>query len=267
MEKLTDQLNSLIERLGNSKNFRSDLESLISVYPFSKYEYIISTLLSQKKLTYEEYIEIRTEYINRNLYLPLFEITAPRGFGDTWALGHLMQIEPGFKRPNKQSDANCKGEYDLYYIWSDNNNKQHYIKIEVKASRATDREKNDESLYIKALASDSKKTFLMNFQQLKPKCCDVFIWIAVYRDKIKYWVINSNEVQTNKYFTPQHRNEETAARKKEYRKEDIYEGQIMVTKENISYFEKYSVAIGQDLKNAVINQYKIQCKTYKSKKT
>ncbi|MDR1492691.1 MAG: hypothetical protein LBT05_08210 [Planctomycetaceae bacterium] len=69
----------------------------------------------------------------------------------------------------------------------------------------------------------------MNFQQLKPKCCDVFLWIAVYRDAIKYWVINSNAIQTHNDFTPQHRNETTAGRERDYRKEDIYEGQIMVT--------------------------------------
>jgi len=258
MEKLTNQLNLLIERLTNSNNFRAELEGLISVYPFSRYEYIISALLYQKKISYEEYIEIRTDYINRNLYLPLFEITAPRGFGDTWALGHLIQIEPEFKRPNKKSDPNCKGEYDLYMNWSVASKGQYYIKIEVKASRATDREKNDESLYIKALSSDSQRPFLMNFQQLKPKCCDVFIWIAVYRDKLMYWVINSNEVQTNKFFTPQHRNQETAKRKKEYKKTDIYEGQIMMTNDNISYFDKYIVEVGRNLKQAVIEQYKIQ---------
>jgi len=257
MEKLNEQLNALIERLSNSNNFRDELEQLKSIYPFSKYEYIISTLFSRNKITFEEYLEIRDEYIDRNLFLPLFEITAPRGFGDTWALGHLMQLESEFKRPKKKLDTTYKGEYDLYLNWEDNK-KQRYIKIEVKASRATDREKNDEPLYVKALASDSRRPFLMNFQQLKPKCCDVYLWIAVYRDNIKYWVINSKEIQANKDFTPQHRNEETANRKKGYKKEDIYEGQIMVTEDNISYFNKYLVAKVRDLKNKVINQYKIQ---------
>jgi hypothetical protein len=257
MEKLNEQLNTLIERLSNSNHFRDELEQLKSIYPFSKYEYIISTLFSRNKLTFEEYLEIRDEYIDRNLFLPLFEITAPRGFGDTWALGHLMQLEPEFKRPKKKLDTTYKGEYDLYLNWEDGK-KQRYIKIEVKASRATDREKNDEPLYVKALPSDSKRPFLMNFQQLKPKCCDVYLWIAVYRDNIKYWVINSKEIQSNKDFTPQHRNEETAKRKRGYKKEDIYEGQIMVTEDNISYFNKYLVANVRDLKNKVINQYKIQ---------
>lgn len=95
----------------------------------------------------------------------------------------------------------------------------------------------------------------MNFQQQKPSCCDVFIWIAVYRDTIKYWVIRSGVVQTNQYFTPQHRNAATAERGRDYRKEDIYEGQIMVTDENIATFDEY-LAEGNALKDAVIAQFR-----------
>lgn len=190
------------------------------------------------------------------MFLPVFEITAPRGFGDIWAFGHLHEMEPEFQRPTKKIDATYKGEYDLFLNWTNTKGKQHYIKIEVKASRANDRERSDEPLYIKALASDSKRPFLMNFQQLKPKCCDVFIWIAVYRDKIKYWVLNSNAVQTNNYLTPQHRNEATAVRKKGYKKTDIYEGQIMVTNDIIDDFTKFETE-GKKLKDAVIAQYKI----------
>ncbi len=254
MEKLSKQLDELIERLSNSKEFRSKLEDLKSVYPFSEYEYIISHLLAAKKFSIDEYYKLRDDYINRNLYLYLFEMD-PRTFGDTWGLSHVCSIEPGFKRPSKKVDNTYRGEYDLYLDWRDQKAKPHYIKIEVKASRANDRERKEESLIIKAIASDSKRPFLMNFQQQKPKCCDVFIWIAVYRDQIKYWVINSNEVQTNRYFTPQHRNFATAERNKDYKKEDIYEGQIMITEDNISYFDKF-ITSGNSLKESVIAQTK-----------
>lgn len=258
MEKLTEELDKFIERLENAQNFEEELEELKSVYPFNKYEYIISTLLSQDKLTFEEYLTIRNEYIDRNLYLFLFEM-APRTFGDTWGLSQVCSIDPDFKRPSNKSDENYDKEYDLYLDWVDDKANRHYIRIEVKASRANDRGRKTDSLISKAIASDSNRPFLMNFQQQKPKCCDVFIWIAVYRDKIKYWVINSNEVQTNKYLTPQHRNALTAERSKDYKKEDIYEGQIMVTDENISYFDNY-LTLGKELKEAVIAQYKLQYK-------
>lgn len=253
MDRLTEQLEELIERLDNAENFREELEELKSVFPFSRYEYIISSLLSREKLTFEEYLAIRDEYIDRNLYLYLFEM-APRTFGDTWGLSHLCSFEPDFKRPSRKADPNS-GEYDLYLDWVDDGQKKHYIRIEVKASRANDRGRKEDSLISKAIASDSPRPFLMNFQQQKPSCCDVFVWIAVYRDMIKYWVISSAVVQTNKFFTPQHRNAATADRGKDYKKEDIYEGQIMITDENIESFDDYLVQ-GNELKAAVISQYK-----------
>ena len=36
-------------------------------------------------------MEIRDEYIARNMYLYIFEISAPRGFGEQWAQGHLKE--------------------------------------------------------------------------------------------------------------------------------------------------------------------------------
>ena len=91
----------------------------------------------------EEYLNIRNEYIDRNLYLYLFEM-APRTFGDTWGLSHVCSIEPEFKRHSKGVDDNYNGEYDLYLEWNDNGDKTHYVRIEVKASRANDRERKED---------------------------------------------------------------------------------------------------------------------------
>ena len=258
MEKLNEQLEALIDRLSHSHRFREELERLHSIFPFSRYEYVISTLLAKKKLTFEEYFQMREDYINRNLFLYVYEISAPRGFGDTWALGHLMEIEPSLKRPSRKIDTSYRGEYDLYLDWSDRKNTQkasQIIKIEVKASRATDRDRNDDPLYLKALSSDSQRPFLMNFQQMKPSCCDIFLWIAVYRDAVRYWVINSKVIQHHKDFTPQHRNRETSERESTYSKKDIYEGQIMVTEKNIDAFDKY-LSSSKELKKAILKQFK-----------
>jgi hypothetical protein len=81
MEQLNEELDKLIDKLEHSIDFRNDLESVNSVYPFSRYEYIISTLLAKDILSYEDYLELRESYINRNLFLYVFEISAPRGFG------------------------------------------------------------------------------------------------------------------------------------------------------------------------------------------
>ncbi|MCL4510638.1 MAG: hypothetical protein M1470_06155 [Bacteroidetes bacterium] len=197
MEQLRKQLDKLIDRLANSDEFRSQLEDLKSVYPFSEYEYIISHLLAAQKLTLDEYYELRDDYINRNLYLYLFEISAPRGFGEVWAHGHLKELAPSLERPTKKLDKDYSGQYDFFLAPK--------IRIEVKASRAVAFD-SDEPLYIKALSSSSKHPFDMNFQQIKPACCDVFVWLAAWRNLIRYWVIPSYEVEHNKHYSQgQHR--------------------------------------------------------------
>ncbi len=78
----------------------------------------------------------------------------------------------------------------------------------------------------------------MSFQQLKPYCCDVFLWVAVWRDKIRYWVMNAGEVEENQYYSPgQHRGSEG-------------EGQLHLTQDNITEFEKYEVS-SQEIEEAI----------------
>ena len=240
MEKLRKQLDELINRLSHSDEFRSKLEDLKSVYPFSEYEYIISHLLVAKKLTLDEYHELRDEYIDRNLYLYLFEISAPRGFGEVWAHGHLKQLVPSLQRPTKKLDKKYSGQYDFFLPAK--------IRIEVKASRAVDFEL-DEPLYIKALASDSKRPFDMNFQQIKPACCDVFVWLAAWRDEIRYWVIPSYDVEDSQYYSKgQHRG-------------NVGEGQLHLNRENIVKFDKYlckSTELEKAIKKAFMKEKKLR---------
>lgn len=96
-----------------------------------------------------------------------------------WAQTHLNELVQEFERPSKKTDENYHGEYDFFLPLQAGDG----IKVEVKALRAVD-SKSDEQLTIKALATDSRKTFNMNFQQLKLECTDVFIWIGVWRDKL-----------------------------------------------------------------------------------
>ena len=112
MERLRRELAELTQRLEDADAFQARLEGLVSVYPFSEFEYIISHLLAKSKITLQEYEDLRQTYIDRNLYLPIFEISAPRGFGDTWACGLLMQIAPALERPTKKLDKHFNGEYD-----------------------------------------------------------------------------------------------------------------------------------------------------------
>ncbi len=234
MEKLRKELDMLVSRLKNADQLRSAVEELISVYPFSEFEYVISHLLSANKLSLEEYYKLRNDYIDRNLYLYLFEVSAPRGFGEVWAHGHLKQLVPALQRPNKELDPDYSGQYDLFMPPS--------IRVEVKASRAVEFNR-DAPLYVKALSSDSQQKFDMNFQQIKVGCCDVFIWMAVWRDMIRYWIIPSFEVENNKYYSSgQHRG-------------NIGEGQLHLNRENIRDFDKYLVKSNQ-LEGGIKKAYK-----------
>lgn len=144
MERLQEELQALLDGLPDEDEIHHRLDSLVSVYPFNEYEYIIST------------------------------------------------------------------------------------RIEVKASRAVDA-KVDGPLYVKALSSDSRKEFWMNFQQIKPDCCDVFVWISVWRDIIRYWVLSSQEVEMNPHYSKgQHRG-------------NVGEGQLHIRHDNIGDFSAYEV--------------------------
>lgn len=236
MERLKAHLYRLIEELEDSNEIFDRLQNLISVYPFNEYEFMISTLLGREKLSLDDYYILRDEYIARNMYLYIFEISAPRGFGETWAQGHLKELVPELEKPTKKKDSNYSGQYDFYL--------DDEITIEVKASRAVDFDERA-PLYVKALASDSDRPFDMNFQQVKPDCCSVFIWVGVWRDKIRYWVLTSEEVRGSRYYSKgQHRG-------------NVGEGQLHLRHDNIDEFRKYEV-VGRDLLAAIRSAYKRQ---------
>jgi hypothetical protein len=212
---------------------KHDLEEVIAIveedraiFPFNEYEHLICNLINRGGLSYEQYIEIRAEYISENPNLWIFEISAPRGFGEGFAQTYIQGKCSKLKKPSKTLDLNYAGQYDL---WLDG------ITIEVKASRAVDRD-SDEPLYMKALSRDTKKRFLMNFQQLKPDCCRVFIWVAVFRDEIVLWVIGSNDVANNPLYSSQHRGG--------------IEGQVMITNENVNLLEQYELK-GDNIEQAI----------------
>lgn len=235
MEKLIKELEVQINRMSckhsEYKLSKEFLDNLYSVYPFNKFEYIISHLIGTNTITLKQYLDIRNHYLERNKYLYVFEITAPRTFGETWAQRHLNEIVPELKHPTSELDCNYSGEYDFWY---------NGIKIEVKASRAVKRQ-SGESLIIKALSSDSSYGFDMNFQQMKPSCCDVFVWIAVWRDVIRYWVLSSEEVKNNPYFSSrQHRG-------------NTGEGQLWLKETNIKEFEEYEVGV-RDILDKIIEK-------------
>jgi len=152
----------------------------------------------------------------------------------------LLELVPSIQRPSKKLDKKYAGQYDFFLSPK--------IRIEVKASRAVDF-KFDEPLYIKALASDSNRPFDMNFQQIKPACCDVFVLLAAWRDTIKYWVIPSYVVESSPFYSKgQHRG-------------NVGEGQLHLNRENFAKFDKYlckSTALEKAIKGAFQKEQKLR---------
>jgi hypothetical protein len=221
LSELKDRITSVFN---GSKGDLEDVLRLVeedqAIFPFNEYEHLICNLIHKGGMTYDQYIDIRTEYISNNPNLWIFEISAPRGFGEKFAQTYVQGKCSKLKKPSKKVDPNYSGEYDL---WLDG------ITIEVKASRAVDSD-SSEPLYVKALSRNTQKKFLMNFQQLKPQCCDVFIWVAVFRDEIVLWIINSNKVLTHQGYS-----------KGQHRGNSGNEGQLHINQDNISSLDKYEV--------------------------
>lgn len=236
MEKLQKELDEklkLLKRKCGGKYDLSDefLDHLYSVFPFNRFEYVISHLIGEHIVTLEQYLDLRNSYLERNKFLYVFEITAPRTFGEQWAQRHLNELVQELRHPTKDLDPDYAGQYDFWYDG---------IRIEVKASRAVKRKSGD-SLIIKALSTDSSEGYDMNFQQIKPGCCDVFVWLAVWRDAIKYWVLSNEEVAGNKYFSKgQHRG-------------NTGEGQLWIKDTNIREFDGYAVQ-PRDLLDAIVRK-------------
>jgi hypothetical protein len=233
MMELTELKTKIIESFTGSAGDLDEVLQMVeddqSIFPFNEYEHLVCNLIERGGLTYEQYIDIRTEYISANPNLWVFEISAPRGFGEKFAQTYVQGKCSKLKSPSKKLDPNYAGDYDL---WLDG------IKIEVKASRAVDSD-SEEPLYMKALSRNTDKNFLMNFQQLKPQCCDVFIWVAVYRDQIVLWVMSSKEVLENPSYS-----------KGQHRGNKGNEGQLHIRQDNIGQLAAYELQ-GDNLEKAI----------------
>ena len=144
------------------------LEGLISVFPFNEYEYIITFLVDRRLISFNEYEKLRENYVSANRHLNLYGL-APRIFGQIWGEKHLMDLDAGFRKPDRSLDPDYDGGYDL---WLDG------VRVEVKAARAIHTKKRGD-VVSKALRFGSDEPFWMNFQQLKLDVCDVFVFVGV----------------------------------------------------------------------------------------
>lgn len=226
MKELLIELHNLRQKTSGDIKLIEAIEEEKALFPFSVETRLLAYYLAIGEITYEKYSQLNTEYCERNKYLELFDM-APRTYGQTWGEQHIRSLFPQFIKATKENVSTeypaFDGEFDL---WLDG------IRIEVKACRANS-EKAGGSLASRAyLHSEAKAAgFKYHYQQLKPSCCDVFIWIGTYRDELIYWVLTSEELQNTGKLGSQHRNENTGIAGI-----DIFEGQVFMTEEELSPF-------------------------------
>lgn len=230
MKELCDKLEYFIENSNSNKSIIAALKREDAIAPFTTENKLMAYLLSIGAMTFQDYENLSHEFAKRyqeqNRYLDLFEM-APRTFGQTWGEKHIHKLFPQLLKAAKNSLSSeypdFDGEFDLWYPG---------IRIEVKACRANS-VKTKGSLSNRAYSYEEarKHNFKYHFQQLKPSCCDIFIWIGVCRDKLLYWVLTSKELQETGKLGPQHRNENTGKKKKE-----VFEGQVFMTEQELKPF-------------------------------
>ena len=224
MKELRNQLDLLMERVDDNKRIIESEEKLI--FPFSEEGHMVAYLLASKAITYEQYLDMVRAYERRNRYLELFDM-APRTFGETWGESHILSMFPEFINATKENMSskypNFDGEFDL---WLDG------IRVEVKACRANSTKRGGNLASRAYLHSEaSANSFKYHFQQLKPSCCDIFIWIGVCRDDLIYWILTGEELKNTGKLGSQHRNENTGVAGTE-----VFEGQVFMTEEELKPF-------------------------------
>lgn len=231
-----EQIDLLLHQVGTERETLISANENKPLFPFSDVGRLLAYLLATNTISYEQYLQLSNDYRDRNKYLHLFEM-APRTFGETWGEQHILTLFPQFTKETKEHNPSFDGEYDLVI-----NN----IRIEVKACRANNT-KTKTSLASRAFTHSeaSASGFKYHFQQLKPSCCDVFIWIGVCKDELIYWVLTSDELLQTGKLGSQHRNENTGVAGVA-----VYEGQVFMTEEDLSQFEVPE----HDVLNAVLRK-------------
>lgn len=229
MKELQKQLNYLIENYADAA-IVDEIKCKDSIVPFSTVNRLMAYLLATGIVSYNDYVKMSDEFCERsqkhNQYLYLFDM-APRTFGQTWGETYISNLFPQFQKATKENLADVypsfDGEFDL---WIDG------IRVEVKACRANST-KTKGSLSSRAYSHEDaiNANFKYHYQQLKPSCCDVFIWIGVCKDALTYWVLTSDELVKTGKLGSQHRNENTGVAGAE-----VFEGQVFMTEDELKPF-------------------------------
>ena len=167
----------------------------------------------------DSFIKMYEKSVRSTPYENLYTM-APRTFGQ-WGEKHINALYPEVKlatKKNLQEEyPEFDGEFDLWYMGK---------RIEVKACRAN-QGAGPGTLLDRAYTLDDalEHNFKYHFQQIKPSCCDKFVFVGIHLDTVCYWVVPSSDFAEMKGFSSQHRNNSE--------NDEIYEGQIFKTYEDL----------------------------------
>lgn len=230
MKELESQLRELFKKSGSDPETIKAIQAEESIAPFSTANRLMAYLLAMGKIGYGDYKQLSDDYLKRhqqqNQYLYLFDM-APRTFGQTWGETYIRNLFPQFQKATKENLIHVYPDFDGEFdLWLDG------IRVEVKACRANST-KSKGSLASRAYSHYEAKheNFKYHYQQLKPSCCDVFIWIGVCRDDLIYWVLTSDELVKTGKLGSQHRNVNTGVAGAE-----VFEGQVFMTEDELKPF-------------------------------
>ena len=108
--ELSELKSRIIEAFTGSS---SDLEQVLqlvdedkSIFPFNEYEHLICNLINRGGLKYSQYIDIRSDYMRENPNLWIYEISAPRGFGEGFAQSHVQNKSKKLKKHTRSTIKN-----------------------------------------------------------------------------------------------------------------------------------------------------------------
>lgn len=226
MKQLQQELDLLLKQSGVDAQIIESIKQEKPVFPFSTEGRMLAYLLSTGTIDYNKYLDMQTTYAQRNQYIDLFDM-APRTFGETWGEKHILNLFPEFLKATKENIGSFYPDFDGEFdLWLDG------IRVEVKACRANSTKTNGSLASRAYLHSEATaNSFKYHYQQIKPTCCDVFIWIGVCRDDLIYWVLTSEELLQTGKLGSQHRNENTGVKNL-----NVFEGQVFMTEEELTPF-------------------------------
>ena len=192
------------------KDRREELEALFGKNNFEK-KFLFAKILSLNPD--DEVIKIYEKYNEGNKFIFTADMS-PREFGENWAEGFIIEN-------NQNLVKSGTSLYDIDHVGTDK-------RIEVKATRVTNGKSGGKlKERMKSIKDVDDEKDKLNFEQVKPLCCDFFVFLAVYRDNVRAWVIPSNDILDKEKikFARQHRGG------------DGSEGQVWVTPNKIQAYE------------------------------